>query len=390
MIPMRLFFRILRWFGMGIALFLILFLLWFYLRYGGTGGAFTDVSTPARWPSDSLIRVATLPEAPGNIAVSKEGRIFATYHAEGRPAIKVWELVDGKPQAFPDERWQSEANGPVFLDAIFNVRIDAQNRLWTLDHGQNGFKTPRLLCFNIDTRQLVHQIDLPKDICGPGSYIQDMQIDTACEKIYIADLSAFGQTPALVIVDIASKTCRRVLEKHISVMPEGAYKVVNKGREMRPAGPLYHFHPAVDPIALDRKNEYLYFGPMSGSQMYRAKVSDLNNSALSAAELAARVEPYARRGQCDGITMDQDNNLYMSDIEKGAITVLDSARRYFTLVSHPDMRWPDGMSFGPDGYIYVTDSDIPDVMLKSRQHMADNAPYYLWKFRALAPAAAGQ
>jgi hypothetical protein len=273
--------KFIKWFVIVVVAVLVIFISWFYMRYGGSGSAFNYKPTPALLSTDSVQIVATLPEAPGNIAVSQEGRIFCTYHAEGRPDIKVWELVNGQPVAFPNEQWQSSKNGKVYLDAIFNLRIDAKNRLWALDHGQNGFKQPRLLCFDINTKQLVTQIDVPKNICGIGSYIQDMQIDTACQKIYIADLSAFAETPALVVVDVATKTCRRVLEKDVSVMPEGEFSIVNKGREMKPAGPLYFFHPAIDPIALDRKNEWLYYGPMSGSKMYRIKVTDINNTSLT-------------------------------------------------------------------------------------------------------------
>jgi Major royal jelly protein len=381
--------KFLKWFFISVLTLLVIFLAWFYIRYGGSGKPFADMSTTPEWPADSLHIVATLPEPPGNIAVSKEGRIFCTYHAEGRPDVKVWELVNGKPEPFPGMDWQSSKNGKVYLDAIFNIRIDAQNHLWALDHGQNGFKQPRLLCFDINTRQLLKQVDLPGSIAGIGSYVQDMQIDTACQKIYIADLSAFGKKPALIIVDIATGQCRRVLEKHASVMA-GDYKVVNKGREMRPAGPLYHFHPAIDPIALDRKNEYLYYGAMSSEWMYRIRVSDLNDTTLTAAALGNKVEQYAKRAQCDGITMDDAGNIYITDIENGAMALLDSNRRYRTLATHPLMRWPDGLSFGPDGYIYVADSDIPDVMMKSKKHMKESAPYYIFKFRALAPAAAGQ
>jgi Major royal jelly protein len=383
-------FKTLKWLVISLVAILSLFLSWFYIRYGGSGKPFPNMATQPRWRADSLQIVATLPEPPGNIAVSKEGRIFCTYHAESRPDVKVWELVDGKTIPFPNLQWQSSANGKVYLDAIFNIRIDAQNRLWTLDHGQNGFKTPRLLCFDINTRNLITQIDIPADAAGIGSYIQDMQIDTACSKIYIADLSALGKSPAIVIVDIATKQCRRVLENHPSVLPEGKFSVVNKGREMKPAGPLYFFHPAIDPIALDRKNEYLYYGPMSGSQLYRVKIADLNNTALSSAELATKPEAWARRGQCDGITMDNEDNIYLTDIENGGISVIDANKQYFTLVKHPAMRWPDGMSFGPDGYIYVADSDIPDIMMKSKTHIRKKAPYYIWRFKELITAKAGQ
>jgi sugar lactone lactonase YvrE len=387
---MKRFLKITKWaFGSLLALVLI-FLSWFWIKYGGSGITFNYKPTEALWPTDSMQIVATLPEPPGNIAISHDGRIFCTYHAEGRPKTKVWELVNGKPVAFPNEKWQSSANGDVYLDAIFNIRIDAKNRLWTLDHGQNGFKQPRLLCFDINTRQLVTQIDIPKTICGIGSYVQDMNIDTACEKIYIADLSAFGKTPAIVIADIASKKCRRVLVKDKSVIPDGNYSVVNKGREMKPVGPLYHFHPAVDPIAIDRKNEWLYYGPMSGEWMYRIKIADINNESLSGDALSKKVEQYAKKPQCDGITTDDANNIYVTSIEDGAIAVIDSSKQLKTLVTHPKMRWPDGLSFGPDGYVYVADSDIPDVMMKSKGHMKENAPYYIFKFKGLSTARAGQ
>jgi hypothetical protein len=386
---MKKFWRIAKWVLISISVLLLVFFTWFYIRYGGSGQPFADKATAPLWPGDSLHIVATLPEPPGNIAVSKTGRIFCTYHAEGRPKVKVWELVNGKPIPFPNLLWQSDANGKVYLDAIFNIRIDAQDRLWTLDHGQNGFLQPRLLCFDINTRQVLRQIDLPREIAGIGSYVQDMQVDTACQKIYIADLSAFGKTPALIVVDIATGRCRRLLQNDPSVMA-GDYKVVNKGRAMRPAGPLYHFHPAVDPIALDRKNEYLYYGAMSSEWMYRIKLRYLNDSTLSAQQLSGKVERYARRGQCDGISMDDAGNIYITDIENGSIAVLDSARKYYTLVAHQQMRWPDGLSFGPDGYVYVADSNIPDVMLRSKNHIRESGPYYLFKFKALALAAAGQ
>lgn len=387
---MKQFWKILKWMLGSIAVLLLIFLTWFWIKYGGSGEAFGYKPTTAMWPTDSIQIVAELPEPPGNIAVSHDGRIFCTYHAEGRPETKVWELINGKPVAFPNEQWQSNKNGEVYLDAIFNIRIDAKNRLWTLDHGQNGFKQPRLLCFDINTKQLVTQIDIPKNICGIGSYIQDMNIDTACEKIYIADLSAFGKSPAIVIVDIATKKCRRVLEKHTSVMAEGKYSVVNKGREMKPVGPLYYFHPSVDPIAIDRKNEWLYYGPMSGNWMYRVSIADINNENLSAEALAAKVEQYAKKPQCDGITMDNADNIYITSIEDGAMAVIDSARNIKTIAKHPEMRWPDGLSFGPDGYVYVADSDIPDVMMKSKKHMKTNAPYYIFKFKGLASAKPGQ
>lgn len=381
--------KILKWTTIVIVALIVVLLSWLYISYGGKGEPFPNMSTSVRWPHDSLKIVATLPEPPGNLAVSKTGRIFCTYHAEGRPETKVWELIDGKPIEFPNAKWQSNKNGDVFLGDIFNIRIDSKDRLWTVDHGFHGIKTPRLLCFDINTREMVYQIDIPKEICGMGSYIQDMQIDSACQKIYIADLAAFGKNPAIVVVDVTTKKARRLLENHPSVLP-GNFQVVNKGRRMAPIGPFFHFHPAIDPIALDKQNVWLYYGPMSGDTMYRIRVSDLNNQTLNPEELGKRVEVYARKSQCDGITMDKVGNIYLSSIEDGAINVIGTDRNQYTLVTHNKMRWPDGMSFGPDGYVYVADSDIPDMMMKSKDHMKANAPYYIFKFKGLEKGVPGQ
>ncbi|MBL8152433.1 MAG: hypothetical protein JNN15_21110, partial [Blastocatellia bacterium] len=75
-----------------LAALLVVFIAFFYWRYGGTGQKFPDLSTTPLLPEASVEIVAKLDEPPGNLAVSKEGRVFFTYHAESRPEIKVLEL----------------------------------------------------------------------------------------------------------------------------------------------------------------------------------------------------------------------------------------------------------------------------------------------------------
>lgn len=68
------------------------FVPWFAITYGGSGVTFPRMAEPT--PPIQAEIVAVLPEPPGNIAVSADGRIFFTYHAKGRPDIKVLELVE--------------------------------------------------------------------------------------------------------------------------------------------------------------------------------------------------------------------------------------------------------------------------------------------------------
>jgi hypothetical protein len=248
--------------------------------------------------------VARLDEPPGNLAVSDKGRVFFTYHSESRPDIKVLELIDGKPVPYPDLEFQSKRpDGKPYFDQVFSVRIDRQNRLWTLDHGFHGLRQPRLLAFDLTSNQLIHDYKFPTCIAGIGSYIQDMQVDSRGEKIYISDLGVLSKKPALIIYDTRTKEARRLLERHPALM-EQDYEIKSKGRKMYFLGGLFWMHPAFDPIALDKKDEWLYFGPMSGDMLFRAKVSDLNDVTLPPDELSRRVETYAKKSQCDGLTMD--------------------------------------------------------------------------------------
>lgn len=362
----------------------------FYLRFGGTGKPFPDLSTEPQLAESLVEVVATLDEPPGNIAVSKDGRIFFTYHAESRPDIKVLELVDGKPVPYPNLEFQSERPGDApYFDQTFNLRIDRQNRLWALDHGFHGLRQPRLMAFDLATNELVHQFDFPSEIAGFGSYIQDMQIDSEGEKIYIADLSALRKKPAIIIYDTKTRTARRVLERHYSVM-EQDYEINSKGRKMYPLFGLFWFHPAVDPIALDKKDEWLYFGPMSGDTMYRVRTEDINNPNVSTEELGKLVESYAQKSQCDGVSMDIEGNIYVTSIEDGAINIIGTDRKQKTLIRHPLFRWPDGLSFGPDGYLYIADSDIPDLVMKTKSHMRASGPFYIFRFKPGKEGVPGQ
>ena len=64
--------------------------------------------------------------------------------------------------------------------------------------------------------------------------------------------------------------------------------------------------------------------------------------------------------------------------------------RLTTVVKDPRIRWADGLSFGPDGWLYLADSAIPHIVLEGAEHHAAQAPYYVWRFRPGSAAAAGR
>jgi len=371
-------------FVLGIAA--VVFLL---LRAGFGGGRRLDDRTgPPKLPGSALEKVADLDHPPGNVAVSESGRVFFTFHPDGNPPVKVAELVDGRPVPYPNEEFQHEREGAPFFQTVLSMRIDRQGRLWTLDHADYAQGQPRLLAFDLATNQLVHEYDIPGDIAPFLSMMNDFQVDPSGEKIYIADASPIRGAPAIIVYDIATKTSRRLLDGHQAVQAKN-FLIQAPGRDMVFYG-FFTLRVPVDSIALDRRGQWLYFAPVNDERMYRVRTADLNNAGLSADALAALVEDYGPKTLSDGLTTDELDNIYISDMEHSAVLTLGPDRKLTTLLKDERLRWPDGFSFGPDGWLYVTCSSLQHVLFVSEAHMRAHAPYQIYRFKPGRMGVAGQ
>ncbi len=91
----------------------------------------------------------------------------------------------------------------------------------------------------------------------------------------------------------------------------------------------------------------------------------------------------------DGITTDLQDNIYLTDPDESAIVVLGADRKLRTLLKDPMLRWPDGFSFGPDGWLYVTCSALHHVIVKSAGHVRSQAPYQIFRFQPGVPGVPG-
>ena len=359
-----------------------IFLLCFVSLYcnAWTGGYLKDYTTEPVFSSDKMETVADLNYPPGNIAVSSKGRVFITFHPEGNPEIKVAELSDGKASPFPDREFQSKRKDAPFFDTVLSLRIDSKDRLWTLDFGGFGFGKPRLLAFDINTGAVVHDYIFPSEISELGSMLNDFQISPDAEQIYIADASFFRRNYGIIIYDIKNRISRKVLVNHESVKPENYIAVVD-GMRQTFFGILAN-QPGVDSIALDKKGQWLYYSAVTSEKLYRIHTSHLLNASIPAKELENKVEVFAMKSMSDGLTMDLSENIYISDMEHGAVNLLSPDKKLKTLLKDPvKIRWPDGFSFGPDGWLYFTCSSLQYVILKSRNSVQEKSPYQVYRFK---------
>ncbi|MDJ0575395.1 MAG: L-dopachrome tautomerase-related protein, partial [Xenococcaceae cyanobacterium MO_234.B1] len=305
--------------------------------------------------------VAELTLAPGNITLTPEGQIFVSLHQFYSPEMRVVEITtDGKLIAFPNREWSEGGQvEQIALDSVLGIQSDTNGIVWMLDNGIRGKSTPKLVGWDTRDRELARLIYLPPPIAPDNAFVNDLAVDLTHNAIYIAD-PAGGENAALIVVDLKTGWARRVLQRHQSVMPEEIDLAIDgvPVRVKQSDGTIIRPREGVNPIALDAQNEWLYFGPMHGTSIYRIQTVDLCNPNLSVAELASRVELYSDKPISDGISIDQEGNIYISELAANGIGAITTDRRYQRLITDERLSWPDAFSFGPDGYLYVTSNQL--------------------------------
>ena len=354
-----------------------------YLRFGG-GKDYPDLTLPSG-VMPPLEEVLAYPEPLGNVAVSATGRVFFTVHPESRPSgnkLLVRE-TDGRIHAFPSEAAQAE-----LFDAVMGLVIDARGTLWTIDHGQHGFRQPRLLGFDIKTGKVLKDFALNAEVAPKGSFLQDLQVNSSGTMAYIADVSFLRNSPGIVIVDLKTGAAWRALDQDPSVMPQ-SWLIRNPTRTMSWLGGLFTLKPGIDGIAISKNDQFLVYGAMAHDTLFSVPTAALTRT--EAGQAALQVKALGRKPLNDGLSMDRNDNIFITDVEHGSVMKMTPAGLLSTVVQDVKrLRWADALSFGPDGWLYVADSAIPDQMLRSKSHMREQGPYRIFRFKPGTEGVPGQ
>lgn len=312
-------------------------------------------SAPAAPEVGTLEVVAELPINPGNLAVTEDGRVFATVHQFRRSDAQLIEVLgrDGY-RPWPDTAWNGVfGSGPAVLNSVLGIAIDRKERLWVLDNGLGEPpQPPKLLAFDVDGGEPVFRHDFPAESGPVGSFLNDLAVDDERGFVYIADVGG-AHAPALVTVDLAAGTSRRftaspaLAAEDVDLIVEG--RVIQLPAPDGTPGPA---RIAVNPITLSADGETLYFGAMNGETWYQLPARLLREGAPDA-EVAAAISKAGPKPVSDGASTDTEGNHYFTDLGNNAIRVVRPDGRVETLVSDPRLSWPDALSFGEPGWLYV-------------------------------------
>ena len=342
----------------------------------------TDNEPEPSKPAIEIETIAELDKGPGNITLTPSGKLIVSLHQFYGDDIRVASIGDeGELTSFA-----SDSN----VNSVLGLQADASRTVWLLDNAMRGGDKRRLVGWSASTDESVADINL-SDVTTDSAFLNDLAVDTARNTVYIAD-PAGGADAAIIVVDTESGAARRVLEGHVSVIPEDMDLVIDgtpveiridEDKVIRP-------RVGINPIALDKDGEWLYYGPMHGLSMYRVRTADLRDASLSAEQLAARVERWADKPICDGISIDDEGNLYLGDLANNAIGVIGPDRQYRTLIADPRLSWVDAFSFGPDGYLYTVINQLHRSAVLNAGTPATVPPYLIMRFEPLAGGTVGR
>jgi sugar lactone lactonase YvrE len=385
----------------------------------GVVGSATGIATAAPGRGRGLSVAASFVDfGVTGVAVGDDGRMFVNQprfpwlvsDQGNRPRdvanvdISVAEVRGGNSLVpYPDEEWnrdgwdqendewnESEYPAAETFVNVQSVYVDPDNpeTLWILDTGNpelSGDGTgivpdgPKLVEVDLRTDTVVKRVfydragvdgnDLtPRGVDEPGAgddanertaYLNDVRVSADQNWAFTTD----SELGALVVTDLGASGPDHTRARRLFDDPDPYFQTHDGGVAI-PVGPhegqdaplpIADVHS--DGIAIDPRDDCVYFHSLSGFELYRSPLSELTDFGLAESEIA--IENPARTDATDGMIAD-GKGVYHSDLENDAVTRWNYGESGTETIVQDSKRlhWPDSFAFGPDGDLYVTTSKI--------------------------------
>lgn len=297
------------------------------------------------------------------VAVTAQGRVFTNYpYWLDKHSYSVVEVVNGKAVPYPDSSWNNftkGANGQDKFVCVQSVVADDKGYLWVVDAAGIGLgvvykQSNKVVKINLATNRIERIYRFPQSVAGAGVYLNDIRIDNQNGYAYMTSSSNGG----IVVLNTNTGESRFVLGNHPSVLSDTAYHFSPLGTELR-KGDGSPLKVNSDGIALTPDNQWLYYKPLTDDKLYRVSTALLRNFQTPLQTIADSVKDLGHFVTTDGMIFDNKGNLYLGDLEKSSIVKITPDLQMHTLVTDTaKLVWPDSYGISPDGYLYISTSQI--------------------------------
>jgi sugar lactone lactonase YvrE len=316
-----------------------------------------------------LTVVARFDHQVTGITVAADGRTFVNFPrwTDDAPISVAEVMPDGKLQAYPDAEWNAWRNAkasemPVekHFVCVQSVVADTHGALWVVDAAAPGNEKalpggPKLVRIDLASNAVTKVIAFAEDVALQGTYLNDLRVSPDGKTGYITDSGTRG---AIIVVDLEAGTAFRALDGHTSTQVEKDVVVKVDGRPLlRPDGRQPMF--ASDGIALSNDGATLYYQALTGQTLYSIDTAKLTR-ATPPADIESAVKTVGKTTVADGLWMSKAGVLYLTSPTDNSVKRWNGSTLE-TVVKDARFRWPDTMSEGPDGSIYLTASRIQDT-----------------------------
>ncbi len=333
--------------------------------------------------SPNLIMVAEFGKyQPIGVAVTSSGRIFITFPRKEIYQYGVAEIVNSEHRPYPDAAWNifDSTHPQNHFNNAQAAWPDEQNNLWILDPSNPGEKATiaagvKLLKVNLATNK-VERIYRFEDLPREKMALNDVRIDTRRQLAYLSE----PKTASIIVLNLQTGKSRMVLTGHPSTKAEKDFKLHLDGKAVVDKDGKA-FSSNVNGIALTKDGKYFYYRAINQTRLYRLPVEYLANPALDDSTIARHVEIVGETGVSHGMIADAIDNIFLTDSPEKAIRYITPDGRLETLVRDPRLIWPDTFSIGPDGYLYLTVSQINRAPKYNDGEDKTEYPYRLYKIK---------
>lgn len=265
-----------------------------------------------------------------------------------------WEL-----QPFPSLA-MNKVGDPQALQSVLGFEIDRNDVMWILDQGHIAGQpsapgAEKLVLWDLKTNRELQSYDFSDaDSDKKCSFLNDVVVDNDRDFAYITDSGIFCDHlhGGLIVYDRKHNRARRVLDQTVFTTDEAGFQFRIDNQNVLSKTPM---RTGADGIALSGDKKTLYWTNLSGHTLYSLDTALLRDFSTSESALRTSVKRVATLpSNTDGMIADRAGNLYMTALEMNGIMYRDAKTgKISAYVIHPEMVWPDTMSWGPDGNLYV-------------------------------------